>query len=367
MRVNLLCMFTGNSAADDVQVYRNELRLALDAEELGFDRVMAVEHHFTDYAFCPDNAQFLSYVAAKTSRIELFPAAFILPWNDPVRVVEKAVMLDHLSDGRTVLGLGRGLARREFTAFRQSMSESRDRFDEAAAMVLDALESGFIEGSGPYYPQPRVEIRPRPIKSFAGRSYMVGTSPASVDVAARLGLGAMKFASAPWETAVDEINRYREGFRAHHGSTAPPLVTGDVMVCHPNDKRAEELARVHERNYFVSVLRHYELLSDHFKETLGSYAHYVTVAEAMRGTSEEESFEGYLQANLWGDPSRILDQLTARRELLGDFELGVAVNFGDIDFDVARSGLRLFADKVLPELKGWATTSDRVEEATHAG
>jgi alkanesulfonate monooxygenase SsuD/methylene tetrahydromethanopterin reductase-like flavin-dependent oxidoreductase (luciferase family) len=276
-------------------------------------------------------------------------------------------MLDHLSDGRAVLGMGRGLARREFTAFRQSMSESRDRFDEAASMVLHGLESGFVEGSGPYYPQPRVEIRPRPLKSFAGRSYMVGTSPASVDVAARLGLGAMKFAQAPWETAVDEINRYRESFRSHHGFSAPPLITGDVMVCHPDDKRAEELARVHARNYFVSVLGHYELLSEHFKETLGSYAHYVTVAEAMRGTSEEESFEGYLRANLWGDPSRILDQLTERRELLGDFELGVSVNFGDVDFDIAKRGLRLFADKVLPELKSWTTTPDQAQETTHAG
>lgn len=366
MRVNLLCMFTNNSAADDVQVYKNELSLALDAEAMGFDRVMAVEHHFTDYAFCPDNAQFLSYVAARTSRIELFPAAFILPWNDPVRVAEKATLLDHLSDGRTVLGLGRGLARREFTAFRQNMSESRDRFDEAAGMVLDALETGFIEGSGPHYVQPRVEIRPRPFKSFVGRSYMVGTSPASIDVAARLGLGAMKFAAAPWETAVEEVNRYRESYLSHHGVAAPPLVTGDVMVCHRDDKKAEELARVHARNYFVSVLSHYELLSDHFKETLGSYAHYVSMAEAMRGTSEEESFEGYLSANLWGDSSRILDQLTKRRELLGDFELGVAVNFGDIDFDVARNSMRLFAEKVLPELKSWTSTANDAEEATHA-
>lgn len=366
MRVNLLCMFTGNSAADDVQVYKNELSLALDAESMGFDRVMAVEHHFTDYAFSPDNAQFLSYVAARTSRIELFPAAFILPWNDPVRVAEKTALLDHLSDGRTVLGLGRGLARREFDAFRQDMSESRDRFDEAAVMVLEALETGFIEGHGPHYVQPRAEIRPRPFKTFAGRSYMVGTSPASIDTAARLGLGAMKFAVAPWGTVVDEVERYKESFIGHHGTPAPPLITGDVMICHADDKKAEELARVHERNYFVSVLSHYELLSDHFKETLGSYAHYASMAEAMRGTSEESSFEGYLSANLWGDPSRILDQLSERRELIGDFELGVSVNFGDIDFETARASMRLFADKVLPELKSWTNTSSRTKKAPHA-
>ncbi|NEW45689.1 LLM class flavin-dependent oxidoreductase [Nocardia cyriacigeorgica] len=365
MRVNLLCMFTGKSAVDDVQVYRDELSLAVDAEAMGFDRVMAVEHHFTDYAFCPDNAQFLSYVAAKTSKIELFPAAFILPWNDPVRVAEKVVMLDHLSGGRAVLGLGRGLARNEFTAFRQNLSESRDRFDESAAMVLDALDTGFIEGDGPHYEQPRVEIRPRPFKSFKGRSYMVGTSPASMDVAARLGLGAMKFANAPWSSVVEEVDGYRDAFHAYHGVAAPPLITGDVMVCHRDDKRGEELARVHHRNYFVSVMSHYELLSDHFKETLGSYAHYASMADAMRGTTEEALFEGYLGANLWGDPSRILDQLALRRELLGDFELSVAVNFGDIDIEEARNSMRLFAEHVLPELKSWAPEGVELKESTH--
>src|SRR5260221_13938421 len=48
------------------------------AEPLGFDKVFVVEHHFTDYAACPDNAQFLSYLAAKTSRVKLGSGAFIL-------------------------------------------------------------------------------------------------------------------------------------------------------------------------------------------------------------------------------------------------------------------------------------------------
>ena len=54
------------------------------------------------------------------------------------------------------------MARREFEAFGISMDESRDRFDEAAPMIVDALNTGFIEGTGPYYQQPRVEIRPPP-------------------------------------------------------------------------------------------------------------------------------------------------------------------------------------------------------------
>ena len=68
-------------------------------------------------------------------------------------------MLDHLSNGRAVLGLGRGLARFEYEHFGIDMNTSRDRFDEASRMIVDALDTGFIEGKGPFYPQLRTEIR----------------------------------------------------------------------------------------------------------------------------------------------------------------------------------------------------------------
>ena len=67
-----------------------ETHFAIEAEAMGFDFVGPVEHHFTDYAACPDPFQMLAYVAAKTKTIKLMTAAVILPWNDPLRVVEKA-------------------------------------------------------------------------------------------------------------------------------------------------------------------------------------------------------------------------------------------------------------------------------------
>ena len=79
-------------------------------------------------------------------------------------------MLDLLCKGRLRLGLGRGLARREFAAFRGTMDESRERFDEAAPMIVDALRTGLIEGNGKYYKQPRIELRPRPKYNFTGAS-----------------------------------------------------------------------------------------------------------------------------------------------------------------------------------------------------
>src|SRR3546814_12183722 len=97
----------------DGQVVVEEVRLAVLAEEFGFDALWPVEHHFEDYSFCPDNFVVLANLAARTERIGLGTGAVLLPWNDPMRVAEQASLLDHLSGARLLLGVGRGLPRRE--------------------------------------------------------------------------------------------------------------------------------------------------------------------------------------------------------------------------------------------------------------
>src|SRR5690348_18187202 len=106
-----------NNALHDLEVYRNEVRLAEMAEPLGFDSFWTVEHHFDDYTMVPDVCQFLTYMAGRTSRIKLGTAVIVLPWHDPVRVAEQISMLDILSEGRLLVGFGRGAARIEYEGF----------------------------------------------------------------------------------------------------------------------------------------------------------------------------------------------------------------------------------------------------------
>ena len=102
----------------DQQVYQQDLALALQAEDLGFDSVWSVEHHFTSYTMCPDVLQFLTYMAGATQSIKLGSMVCVLPWHDPLRVTEQISMLDNLSDGRLILGLGRRTGKDEFDGFR---------------------------------------------------------------------------------------------------------------------------------------------------------------------------------------------------------------------------------------------------------
>jgi len=350
--VQMIFATFGWTGMPDDQAWDEELRLAKLADELGFDALWAVEHHFNDYSFCPDNLQVMAYLAAACPNIDLGTAAVILPWNDPLRVAEKVIALDILSKGRLRFGMGRGLARREFAAFRQTMDQSRERFDESAAMILSALKTGFMQGDGKYYPQPRVELRPRPKYDMSDRIYAVASSDDSVAAAAKINARMVMFADRPWPLRMDAINRYRELVRVQHAVPPKPILIADFTVCWPDLAEAEQLARKHMGSFVLSNIEHYELMSDHFASAKG-YNAYAQKSEIARKTGVEGMTEGFMKAAIWGPPDRMLRELESRRGTVGAFELATSFRFGGIPYDVAEKSMRLFAKEVLPVLKSW--------------
>jgi alkanesulfonate monooxygenase SsuD/methylene tetrahydromethanopterin reductase-like flavin-dependent oxidoreductase (luciferase family) len=362
MDVGMMMVFAsyGWENCSDARVWDEEIRLARLAADLGFDCLWSAEHHFKDYSFVPDNLQLMSYLTAACPDIDLGTAAVIVPWHDPLRVAEQAAVLDLLSKGRLRLGLGRGLARREFAAFRMSMDESRERFDEAAPMIVNALKTGFIEGDGKFYKQPRTEIRPRPLHSFDGRVYAVASSEDSVLSAARLGAHMVMFADRPWEMRLPVIERGRELHREFHGTEPPHVMLTEFCVCGTDLASIEEEARQYQGKFVESNFYHYEFLGEHFK-TVKGYDAYQQKAAIAREGGLEGAVAGFMKAASWGTPDTILRGLEERRELLGDFELNVAFRFGGTPYDVCERGLRLFAKEVLPVLK--AQSAARVRDA----
>ena len=171
MQIGLSMIFQGSATRPDHEVYADEVRLAGMAEPLGFDSIWTVEHHFTGYTMVPDALQFLTYMAGCTERLQLGTMVVVLPWHDPVRVAEGVAMLDNLSGGRVILGIGRGLGRIEFGGFGVNMEESRARFIESAQLVLQGLEKGHVDFAGTYYQQSPRDLRPAPFKSFKDRTY----------------------------------------------------------------------------------------------------------------------------------------------------------------------------------------------------
>ena len=338
----------------DDQMYAGEVAISVLADQLGFDSLWSVEHHFDEYAMCPDNVVFLANIAGRTERIKLGTGAVILPWNSPLRVAEKMIMLDILSGGRAMFGMGRGLSRIEYAPFGIPMSESRERFDEAATMILGALETGWIEGDGPFYPQPRTQLRPSPVGSFRDRVYCVAMSQDSIPSIVRLRSGLMSIPTRPAPDLMPMYTSYREGYRAAHGVDAPPIALNISMYCHADPEVARERSARHAQRFFLSTVRHYELGGEHFARTKG-YEQYAGAASLLR----QAGLEGVAQQSgagaLYGTPDEILQKIAAIKDVLGDFHLMVIPSFGGLPYDQEAASLELFAKEVMPgarELQG---------------
>ncbi|MET0884728.1 MAG: LLM class flavin-dependent oxidoreductase [Acidimicrobiales bacterium] len=336
-------------AHPDAEVFRHQLAMASRAEDLGFQSIWTPEHHFADYMLTPNPPQFLSWVAGRTSTVRLGTMVTVLPWHEPVRVAENFTLLDHLSDGRAVLGLGRGLGRIEFEGFRAEMRESRQRFTEYTEAILSALETGVIEYDGELYQQPPVRIRPEPYASFKNRTFASAISPASMDLMARLGVGLMVIAQKPWETVEQELALYRDRFRELNGAEAPkPILCVMVGVSRDRDE-AQRFRDEYLQRYARSTVEHYEFTNTGLADIEG-YEYYGALAKNIEKNGLEK-FNGFLaDLQIWGTPDEVTERILEYVKRTDAGAVLATLGYGGMPHDVADANFDLYADEVLPAL-----------------
>lgn len=139
----------------------------------------------------------LSYIAAKTTAIELCTGVAILTQRQPVRFAKEAATLDVLSDGRLVLGLGLGHMPLEFEVLGMESGRRRQRFNEYLAAMRElwnaenpAFEGEFVSFAG-------IDAYPRPVTPGGPRIVMGGYAPSGLDLAAHTAAGWYGFGLAP--------------------------------------------------------------------------------------------------------------------------------------------------------------------------
>ncbi len=335
----------------DRAVYRHEAGLADRAEGMGFDSIWTAEHHFDNYTMCPNVAQFLTWMAARTERVKLGSMVMVLPWHDPVRLAEEVAVLDHLSNGRVILGVGRGLGRIEFHGFRRNMGESRQRFVEYSEAILEALETGYIEYDGALYKQPRKQIRPFPFKTFKGRTYASAVSPESARIMARLGIGVMIIAQKPWDKTLEELAMYREFYREfHNGAEAPPPLIACFTAVSEDPSVADEMRRKYIRAYAHSAVEHYEFQNEGLADITG-YEYYGGLARNIKkhGVDKFANFLADLQ--VYGTPAQVLDRMREYQDLTGCAAFLCAFSYGGMPHELTHENMNTFAAHCLPTLK----------------
>ena len=186
--------------AREHELLRSLLEQAVYGEEMGFDRVWAVEHHATKwYSHMSAPEVFLTAVAARTSRIRLGHGVVCMAfnYNFPTRVCERAAMLDVISGGRLDLGAGRGGMPQELALCNVDGAKTHDEVEESLRIIGQAWLKDTFEWEGKLLTikappgNPPLNILPRPVQRPHPPLFLACTRPETVERAGRYGVGAM--------------------------------------------------------------------------------------------------------------------------------------------------------------------------------
>ena len=145
------------------EVFREHIDQVKHADQLGFEIAWFAEHHFSNYCICPSPLIMAARCAGVTRRIRLGPAVVVAPLYDPARLLAEIGMVDCLTDGRLVLGLGSGYQPYEFDRFGKDLAHARPMLDEFLDMLHLAFDSETFTYDGRHYHMPSTHISARPV------------------------------------------------------------------------------------------------------------------------------------------------------------------------------------------------------------
>lgn len=262
-------------------------------------------------------------------------------------------MLDVLSGGRMIVGIGRGAGRIEFDGLRIPQAESRERFVEASRIVLRALEEGRVESDGPFYKVPARDIRPRPFRSFHGRTYGAMVSPETAEILAELGVGLLIIPQKPWEEIARDLSSYEDACRRLGREPRPPVAAAWVY-CAEDEREARKGAQRWIGSYWRSAMAHYEIGGAHFKGLKG-YEYYGELAKLLDTAGPEvleHITEAFVATQVWGTPAQCREKIAEIEERVHTDHFVGVFSFGGMPYEDAERSLRLFAAEVLPGLQG---------------
>ena len=166
MRFGVFVRTMSFSPGDDHQSIEDSLREVELAEEIGLDSVWLLEHHFAGIVGYADPVVFAASVAMRTQRIRIGFAVLAMTLHHPVRLAVQTSLLDNLSHGRLIVGVGRGSISNEYeyVGFGTTAEEGRDMLPEAEELLIKAWTSEDVQHEGRFWKVSFPGIRPRPYR-----------------------------------------------------------------------------------------------------------------------------------------------------------------------------------------------------------
>lgn len=216
-----------------VDVYRDDLALAVHTEALGFDHVWLTEHHFVDDGYSPALMPIATAVAARTTRIRIGTFVLLLPLHDTVRVAEDVATADVISGGRIDLGLGLGYRVAEFEGMGISPRERGARFAEQLPLLRRLLDGETVSIDGRFHTFKGARVMPPAVQPSLPL-WVGARGDKALDRAARLGCHLAGVSS-------EHRLKYREAL-ARNGRTPDDYHVSQMVLVYVAETKAQAWA-----------------------------------------------------------------------------------------------------------------------------
>jgi len=300
------------------------------AEAAGFDSVWLGEHHNSVMLY-PAPLIGLAAIAGRTRRLRLGTGVLLLPLYHPLAVAEEAAMVDVISGGRLILGVGAGYAPEEFSAFGVSITERGSRMDEAVPLIHRLWSEENVTHAGRHYRVTNATVGPRPVQRPRPPIWFAGWVEPAIRRAGRLGDAWLGGPSAKLDELAACVRLYREArLAAGRGAEASDVALMRYVFVAESLERARAIAG-------APFIRSFEA-------TYFRWPHPVVKRPAGPLTIERLAEDRIIL----GDPASCLEQIQRFRTALGLTHLICRISAPGIPREAARASLDLFTREVMP-------------------
>ena len=351
---------------DEAKLFKEAMEQVELADRLGIDNVWVQEHHFLE-EYCHSSAPevFLAACSQRTMNIRLGHGIIVMSpkFNHPARIAERLATLDILSNGRVEWGTGESGSRMELEGFGVDFVDKRpiwaEAVEETAKMMCMNPYPGF---HGKYFSMPHRNIVPKPLQKPHPPLWAACSNRDSLQLAARLGMGALTFAFVNAEEAKFWVDEYYETFKRNCNpigqAVNPNVAMLSGFMCHKDSDTAIE--RGYEgAQFFAYGLGHYWRDGVHVPGRTNMWNDFKSKPASVIDKMERERKKAGMGGI--GSPKQLIENFRAL-ENAGVDQLILLHQSGNYRHEHICESMELFAKEVLPQFKEREIEQQKIKE-----